>query len=145
MSAEANKAISRRFFEELWNDNNPAIADEIVAPDFVPHDPSNPWLKPGPAGTKELVSTYRTAFPDSHFTIEDQIAEGDRVVTRWTAHGTNNGELQGMPATGKRVTVTGITIDRIANGKLAESWVNWDTVGMLRQLGLLPDQTAAAA
>ena len=88
---------------------------------------------------------YRNAFPDLHFTIDEQIAEGDKVVTRWTAHGTNKGELLGMPATDKSTTVTGIAVDRIANGKIAESWGIFDQFGMMQQLGVIPMPEALAS
>ncbi len=92
----------------------------------------------GPEGAKAVVATYRGAFPDVHFTIEDQIVEGDKVVTRWTGQGTNTGSLFGMPPTGKPATVTGIQIDRIAGDKIAKTWVNFDALGMMQQLGVIP-------
>jgi len=87
---------------------------------------------------KQFVSMYLTAYPDTHFTIEDQIAEGDTVVTRWTARGTHKGPLMGIPPTGKQVTVTGISIGRVVNGKTVEGWSNYDTLGMMQQLGVVP-------
>ena len=90
------------------------------------------------AAANQYYATYRAAFPDTHLTIEDQIAEGDKVVTRWTATGTNQGTLMGIPPSGKRVTITGISITRIANGKAVEDWVNFDTLGMLQQIGAIP-------
>jgi len=87
---------------------------------------------------------YRNSFPDIRFTVDEQIAEGDKVVTRWTAHGTNTGELLGMPATGKSSTVTGIVVDRIVNGKIAESWPIFDQFGMMQQLGIIPTPELAA-
>lgn len=137
MSAE-NKALARRLVEEAYNGGRLDVTDELVAGDFVGHDPSLPEEVRGPAGVKELIAGYRAAFPDIHVTIEDQIADGDRVVTRWSVKGTHQGELMGMPATGKQATVTGITIDRIADGRIAESWDNWDTLGLMQQLGAVP-------
>jgi steroid delta-isomerase-like uncharacterized protein len=137
MSAE-NKALARRLVEEALNAGRLEVVDELVASDFVEHDPSLPEEVRGPAGVKELIAGYRAAFPDIHITIEDQIAEGDYVVSRWSGTGTHQGELMGMPATGKQATVTGITIDRIADGRIAESWDNWDTLGMMQQLGAIP-------
>ena len=87
---------------------------------------------------------YRQAFPDLRMTVEAMFADGDCVITRWTAVGANTGEIPGMPATGKQSTVTGVTIDRIEDGKIVESWTNWDTLGMLQQLGIAPGQEAAA-
>ena len=101
-------------------------------------------LPPGPAGTKQLVTVYRNAFPNLHFTIDEQIAEGVKVVTRWTGHGTHKGELLGIPATDKSSTVTGISVDRIVNGKIAESWGIFDQFGMMQQLGVIPTPELAA-
>ena len=140
MSAEYNKAIVRRWYQEIFAQGNLALSDEICAADYLNHDPSAPpggWPR-GPEGTKAIVATYRGAFPDVQFTIEDQVAEGDKVVTRWTGRGTHTGPLMGMPPTGKSMTVTGISIERIADGKIAETWVNFDALGMLQQLGVAP-------
>ena len=135
--SEENKAIARQGFEEAWSKGNLAVIAEIVGPNFVNHDPANPGVH-GPEGFKQLVNMYRTAFPDTQFTIEDQMADGDKVVTRWTARGTHQAELMGVAPTNKQVTVTGISIDRIVGGKIEESWVNWDTLGMMQQLGVVP-------
>ncbi len=137
MSA-ANKALARRLVEEAFNQGRLDVTEELVASDYVGHDPSLPEEVRGPAGVKEVIAGYRAAFPDIQVTIEDQIAEGDLVVTRWRATGTHQGELMGMPATGKQATVTGITIDLIADGRIVESWDNWDTLGMMQQLGAIP-------
>ena len=137
MSAE-NKALARRLVEEAFNAGRLDVTEELVASDFVGHDPSLPEEVRGPAGVKELIAGYRAAFPDIRITIEDQIADGDYVVSRWSGTGTHQGELMGMPATGKQATVTGITIDRIVDGRIVESWDNWDTLGMMQQLGAIP-------
>ena len=137
MSAEENKTIARRNFEAAWNQGDMDVVDEIYAATYVNNDPANPGVS-GPAGQKQLIGMYRAAFPDTTFTIEAQVAEGDQVVTRWTARGTHQGELMGMAATNKEITITGITIDRIAGGKITESWSNWDTIGMMQQLGVVP-------
>ncbi len=136
MSTEENKATSRRFYEEVWNGGNLDVIDELVAPNGVFHDPS--MTTQGPKGFREYVTMYRTAFPDVHFTIEDEIAEGDTVATRWTARGTQKGPLMGIPPTGKQSTVTGIVIGRYANGELVEGWLNFDALGMMQQLGVVP-------
>ena len=104
----------------LFNEGNLDVADEILAPDFVLHAPFDPRELRGPEAVKQFVSAYRNAFPDGHTTIEDQIAEGDEAVNRWTATGTHQGEFQGIAPTGNRVEVTGIDIVRIAEGKLTE-------------------------
>jgi steroid delta-isomerase-like uncharacterized protein len=136
---EQNKTIVRRYWEEVWNKGNFAVVDELIAADFDGHPlPSDPDFGRGPAGQKQLVSMYRTAFPDVRMAIEDMTAEGDRVVVRWTARGTNTGEMMGMPATGKPARVTGMFVNRIAAGKIAEGWGNFDALGMLQQLGVIP-------
>jgi len=139
MLSDTNKTVSRRFLEEVWNKGNMAVLNEIIANDHVNSGPGTlPGLPTGPEGSKQLVTVYLNAFPDVHFTIDEQIAEGDKVVTRWTAHGTHKGELVGIPATGKSSTVTGINVDRIVNGKIVESWGIFDQFGMMQQLGVIP-------
>ena len=139
MLSETNKTVSRRFFEEVFGKGKLNVLDEIIATDHVNNGPGTlPELPNGPEGAKKLVTVYRNAFPDVHFTIDDQIAEGDTVVTRWTADGTHQGELLGIPATSKTSTVTGITVDRILNGKIAETWGIFDQFGMMQQLGVIP-------
>ena len=137
---DANKAIANRIFSEIWNQGKLDIADEIFAADFARYDPGNPDLTGavGPDGFKQLVSTYRVAFPDTHWTVDEMVAEGDLVATRWTSEGTHTGELMGMPATDLPVTVTGVSILRIADGKVVEEWVDWDSMGLMEQLGFAP-------
>ena len=135
--SEANKALVRRWLAEM-DKRNLHIVDELVAVDYIDHNPPIPDLAPGREGVKQANALLLTAFPDASHTIEDQIAEGDKVVTRWTATGTNQGTLMGIPPSGKRVTITGISITRIANGKAVEDWVNFDTLGMLQQIGAIP-------
>jgi steroid delta-isomerase-like uncharacterized protein len=138
MSAESNKALSRRLLEEAFNAGNIDVIDELVTTDVVNHDAARPEPIIGPDAAKASVSGYRTAFPDLRITIEEQIADDEGVATRWSAKGTHEGDLMGMAPTGKQATVTGITIDRIVDGRIAESWTNWDTLGMLQQLGVVP-------
>ena len=139
MLSDTNKTVSRRFFEEVFGKGKLNVLDEIIAPDHVDSGPGTlPGLPTGPEGSKQLVTVYRNAFPDVHFTIDEQIAEGDKVVTRWTGHGTHKGELLGIPATGKSSTVTGIGVDGIVNGKIVESWGMFDQFGMMQQLGIIP-------
>lgn len=136
--SEENKALARRFFE-AWNEGDLDAFDEVMAPDAVGHDPQDPFgAQTGPENAKQLASMYREAFPDVHFTVDQQIAEGDLVVSRWTATGTHEGELMGIPGTGKQSTITGISIDRVEGGQIVEGWTNWDTLGMMQQLGLVP-------
>jgi steroid delta-isomerase-like uncharacterized protein len=134
--SDQNKAVMRRTCEEVWNGRNPDAAGEVVARDFVGHAP--PDEIHGPEGYRRYFGGLRKAFPDLHFTIDEQIGEGDRVVTRWTAHGTQEGEFNGIPPTGKKVTITGILIDSVAAGKSVECWTNMDSIGLMQQLGIIP-------
>ncbi len=136
--SEANRQASRRIIEEAFSQGNLAVIDEVVAPDAVGHDPANPENTRGPEGIKQLIGMYRAAFPDLQFTVEDLIAEGDKVVVRWSSSGTHRGELMGLAPTGKRATVTGTGIDHFVDGKIVESWNHWDTLGLMRQLGAAP-------
>jgi steroid delta-isomerase-like uncharacterized protein len=138
VSAEENKALVRRSFEEVFNQGNLDAVEELFAPDYVLHDPTSPEEIRGTEGMRGYVSMYRTAFPDLQQTIEDQIAEGEKVATRLTGRGTHQGELVGIPPTGNRVEAPGIVIDRITGGKIAESWANYDALGMMQQLGAIP-------
>lgn len=137
-----NKAIVHRMFEELWNEGDMTFVDEMFSPEYAGHDPTdfNPETREahGHDDVKTFVGMVRAAVPDIHFTVDDVIAEGDKVIARWTARGTHTRDLPGIPATGRRATVAGITIYRIVDGRIAEGWQNWDTVGMMQQLGILP-------
>jgi steroid delta-isomerase-like uncharacterized protein len=137
MSAEENKALVRRVLEEMFNKGNLDVADALLAPHYVDHDPAMPEDIHGPEGFKQYVSTYRSAFSDLHLEIEDQIAEGDKVVTRWTGTGTHDGELVGIPPTGNRVTLPGMEIVRISDGKLVEGWEGYDMMNLMRQLDVM--------
>jgi steroid delta-isomerase-like uncharacterized protein len=140
--SEQNIAVSRRFYE-AWNARDYDAFDDVIAPDAQDHDSQNLFGdERGPDVAKKSAAMYEEAFSDGKFTIEAQLSDGDSVITRWTATGTNDGELMGMPATGKSVSISGITIDRIEGGKIAETWTNWDTLGMMQQLGAVPAQQA---
>lgn len=136
MSTEDNKTLVRRFYEEVFNEKNLAAVYEFIDPDGIDH--ALPPGLVGIEGTKHFIGMYLAAFPDLHMTVEDLIAEEDEVVLRWTCRGTHLGELQGIPPTGKQVTVTGIEINRFKGGKSVEHWLNYDTLGMLQQLGVIP-------
>ena len=135
MSTEENKANVRRGYEAV-NQRNLAVFDELLTPDIVLHNPSTTIQ--GLEAYKQFITMYITAFPDLHFTIEDMIAEGDTVVVRYTTRGTHQGNLMGIPPTGKQVSGTGMFIDRIVNGKGVEQWFNTDDLGLLQQLGVVP-------
>ena len=136
--SEENKALSRRAIEELFNMGNLDAADEFIAQDHVHHDPAMPEEGHGIEHFKQFASMYHSAFPDVHIEIEDQLAEGDKVASRWVANGTHEGDLMGIAPTGNQVEVAGMTIDRIADGKIAETWDNYDAMGMMQQLGVVP-------
>lgn len=133
--SEQNKALTRRVFEEVYNQGKLTTADELAAGDLLIHLPSQAIH--GREGIKQYVAMLRAGFPDIHFTIEEQVAEGDRVVTRWTARGTHLGDFQGIPPTSKQIRVTGTDIDRIVNDKTVECWINMDELGMMQQLGAI--------
>jgi steroid delta-isomerase-like uncharacterized protein len=136
MSAEENKAIARRGYEAI-NQNNLDALDEVVAPDITDHDPA-PGQAPGLEGVKQWFSSMHTAFPDFRMNVEDMIAEGEKVVARVRLSGTHQGEFMGIDATGNRVTIKGIDILRInADGKIMERWGNFDDLGMMQQLGVM--------
>jgi predicted ester cyclase len=137
VSAESNKALVRRFYEEI-DKGNIDILDELVAEDYLDHNPPPfPGLPPGREGLKQAFKMFAAATP-GHHQIEDQIAEGDKVVTRLTSFGKHEGDLPGAPRTGNDLKMTSITIHRIANGKLVEKWAEKDVMGFLTQIGVIP-------
>ena len=138
MSAEENKALVRRYFETIDRGDYDAL-DQFVAVDYVDHNPPPlPGLASGLDGVKQECRYFRQAHPDGRHSIDDQVAEGDKVVTRVTARGTHTGELLGIPATGRELMTTGIAIHRVAGGKLVEHWAESNLLGLLQQLGALP-------
>ncbi len=138
MATEENKALVRRVFEEAWSGANFGIFDETNAPEYLLHDSSVPEEVRGIEGIKRFASMFLGAFPDLRFAIEEQIAEGDKVLTRWSSSATHQGELMGVAPTGNRTRISGMTLSRISGGKLAEDWNNWDTLGLMGQLGVIP-------
>jgi steroid delta-isomerase-like uncharacterized protein len=142
--SQENIATSRRFIEEAFNRGNLSVIDELSTEDFVGHDPMTG--DQGREGAKQAISGYRDAFPDLHATIEDIFAAGDKVAYRWSVEGTFENEIMGLQPTGERGDpVRGITIDRFEGGKVAESWSQWDTLTFMRDIGAIPEQTAASA
>lgn len=137
MSTKAHKALERRFFEEMLNNGELTVGEELFAVDAVDHA-AFPGQVSGREGFKQAVQFMHGAFPDIHYVIDDIVAEGDRVATRWTLRGTHSGEFFGVPATGNQVTVEGIHILRFANGQIVECWEVWDRLSMLQQLGVIP-------
>jgi predicted ester cyclase len=142
MSAQEYRIVVRREFEEIFSQGgNLDAAEEIYAPNYVGHEPTFGDVH-GVEGAKQFAATYRQAFPDIQTTMEDQVAEGDKVVSRFTARGTHQGESEDFgPPTGNRIEVTGITIEQFSEeGKIVEDWTNFDALGLMQQLGLVPEQ-----
>jgi steroid delta-isomerase-like uncharacterized protein len=135
-----NKVLERRIFDDVWNNKRVEVLDELLAPDFVFHDPQSPFPIKGAEAYKQFVRYYLDAFPDLHFTIEHQLSDGETVMTRWSCTGTHKGDLPGIPARGRPISLTGITCARLSDGKFVEAWSNWDALGMLQQLGVIPAQ-----
>ena len=138
------KKIILQLLEEPWKGNWDVI-DEYVAPGYVGHDPAEPGPIRGPDGFKANIQKYIDGFADAHITVDDQIAEGDKVVTRLRGRATFTGEILGIPPNGKVVEITGISIHRIADGKLVEHWANADLLSFMQQLGALPAPEQAPA
>ncbi len=131
-----NKKIVRRALEEPWSDLS--VLDEVIDSGYVGYDPAQPEPLRGPQGAKENIEQYRSAFEGAQITVKEQVAEGDYVASRWEGRGRHTGELMGISPTGKDVTVSGQTISRLAGGKIVEEYTNWDTLGMLQQIGAVP-------
>ncbi len=143
MVLEANKAVVRRYYEEVLNAGDVSALAALAVADYAEHDPL-PGQRAGREGLRERVEMLRSAFRP-HFTIEDIIAEGDKVAVRWTNRGTHVGAFMGLPATGKVFAMAGIDIHRLRDGKLAEHWHVVDLLGQLQQLGVLPQPAGADA
>ena len=137
MSTEENKASIRWLNESFWNKGNAGVLDEVFAPDFLDHN-APPGSTPGREGFKQFATMFRAAFSDFSSTADDLIAEGDKVVWRWTFRGTHKDTFMGIPATGKQITMTGISIDRFAGGQIVERWTQVDLLGLMQQLGVVP-------
>ena len=134
---------SRRLIEESFNEGKFELADKLISPDAINHDPAEPVRMRGlrgPETFKRTVTMYREAFPDVRMVVDDVIASGDQVAARWHSEGTHRGQLEGLAPTGARVSVTGISIDRWKDGKVVETWSEWDNLGLARQLGAAPPE-----
>lgn len=144
MSTQSNLAATRRMIEEVWNEGRFGLLDELVADDFVNHDPADPGDVRGRDAYRARIAMYRTAMPDLKISIEKAFAADEFVAMRWRAEGTNDGELEGLPTTHKRVSVSGMSIGRHDDdGRLLENWDQWDNMGFMAQLGMLPEAAAA--
>jgi steroid delta-isomerase-like uncharacterized protein len=137
--SEKLKAAVREFYERGWNQGDLSVIEELFSPEYQDHDAAAQTGTSGPEAARRFIEVFRAAIPDLHVEIEDQYAEGSTVTTRWTATGTHEGTLIGVPATHRRVEVGGISIDRFDDeGRFAEGWGNWDGIALLRQVGALP-------
>ena len=135
--SDANKALASRFIEEFWNQGNFDVVDEIMGLNYVNYNPP-PGIPVDRDGYKEWGALFRSAFPDQQAVAEDIIAEGDLVVIRWSTSGTHQGEFMGIPPTGKRISLAGITIMRVDDGLFIEDWTEMDAIGLMQQLGAIP-------
>ena len=135
---EQNKAAMRRIYEDIWNQGNFNVVDEIVSPDYVGHLPTPPGAPSGREGLRWLIQMYRTAFPDIHVQVDDQFAEGDKVLTRITIQGTHQGLFMNVPPTNKKISVTALVVTRFKNGQNVEGWAELDRFGLMQQLGVIP-------
>jgi steroid delta-isomerase-like uncharacterized protein len=143
MTAQANAENSQRIIDDCWNAGDVQVIDQLVSADYIDHDLSTHEELRGPKANKERIDSYRKAMPDLHVTVEDLLASDDEVVARWRCTATNDGEFLGNPPTHRHVDFTGISIDRFdANGRLVESWDQWDNLSLLQQLELAPAQQA---
>ena len=139
MSTEENKALMRRIYEEVFNQKNLVAIDDFIAPNFVNHSAAQLGMTGGDLEhVKQFVSMVMQVFPDLHYTVEDLVAEGDKVVARLTISGTQQGAFMGIPPTNKHATISDIEIFRITGGKAVETWVQVDFLGLLQQLGAIP-------
>jgi steroid delta-isomerase-like uncharacterized protein len=143
--SEQNKTVVRRLVEELWNKGNLPVADELIAPTYAHHDASTPDFGRGPESEKKRVTLYRAAFSDLRLTVEDMIAEGETVVARWSCRGAHKGDLNGIAPTGKQFVISGVSIVRFTGGKMVEGWINWDALGLMQQLSVVPELGKAKA
>jgi predicted ester cyclase len=139
MSTEENKALMHRIYEEVFNQKNLVAIDDFIAPNFVNHSAAQLGMTGGDLEhVKQFLSMVMQVFPDLHYTVEDLVAEGDKVVARLTISGTQQGAFMGIPPTGKHATISDIEIFRITGGKAVETWVQVDFLGLLQQLGAIP-------
>lgn len=138
MSIESNRNIVRHWIDEGWNGRNLDLIDELYDSNVVQHDPNSPMVVTNSADMRAYIGGYQSAFGDLRFTTEDLLAEGDKVLWRFVSHGTHTGDLMGIPPSGTKVTVGGMALFRLTNGKIVEVWVNIDALGMLQSLGVIP-------
>jgi steroid delta-isomerase-like uncharacterized protein len=144
MASEKIRLV-RRFFDEMCNARRLDVADQLFADDHNYRDPGSPWAGKGPAGMRDVIAVYHRGVGDARWDVHAMLESGDTVITRWTGRGTHTGDLLGIAPTQKKVSVDGIWMHRVADSKIVESWNCWDTLGMLQQLGVVPQLGAKAA
>ncbi len=137
MSDEERRVVIERWYDEAWGRGNLDVFDELYTPDWIGHFPQGLELR-GPAAHKQFGQVFGAAFPDGRYTVEETLVAGDRVVTRYTFRGTHQGALRGIAPTGRPVALIGITIQRLVGGHIAEQWAEYDMLGLLQQLGVIP-------
>jgi steroid delta-isomerase-like uncharacterized protein len=140
-----HRTLVQNFVKEVWNKGNFDATETYWAANYIDHNPAVPNQAAGAVGARQVFMAFKSAFPDLNFTIEEMLVEGDKIVWRWTATGTNTGSMMGMPPTGKKATITGAEIYRIAGGKILERWGNFDQLGLMQQLGVIPAPGEASA
>ena len=133
--SDENKTIVRQLYEEVWNKRRLELVEEIISPSHALHDPNLTDSAIGPEAYKRQVTRFIIAFPDLRFNVEDMFGEKDKLAVAWTISGTHKGEFMGIAPTNKKVSVDGITLNHIVNGKIMDSYISWDTLGLMRQLG----------
>ena len=139
MSIENNKAVAHQMLDEVFNQGNMSLADELLSPNYIEHEELPPGVPAGREGLKQTILMTRAAFPDFSATIEDIVAEGDKVAQRITWTGTHKGDFMGIPATGKSVSIQVLDIIRVVDGHIVEHWGLMDSMGLMQQLGALPE------
>jgi predicted ester cyclase len=140
-----NKNVVRKLFNDFLSKGNLTVADQIIAPNHIHHDPATPDFGLGPEGQKKTISLYRNAFPDLRFKVNEMIVAGNFVTTRYTSTGTHKVEFNGIAPTNRTLSVEGIAINRLSRGKIVETWVVWDALGLMQQLGQVPALERAKA
>lgn len=143
MSVQENMAVARRAFDEVWSQGKVELVDELLAPDWVGRPGGLGEPLEGPEAAKEWITRLRDGFPDITFTIEEMVADGDFVATRWIARGTHEGTFKGMEPTGRSATIGGMTFQRFEDGRIAEGWSEMDALGLFMQLGAMPEAARA--
>lgn len=137
MSTTQPKAVIQQLVDGFWNQGDESVLDQLFAENMQDHN-VRPGVPAGRVGLKQTITGVRAAFTDSHLSLEDAVVDGGKIAWRWTFSGTHTGVLMGIPATGKQIAFSGITIDRIANGQIVERWAQIDMLGMMQQLGVIP-------